>query len=110
MVDTANNTTATVKNILEYGMYSANALEVMPAPSYPTPSINTTPEPSPPYSKKPPKLKITITKAVIVQIRTVSINGSSNATKPSEAEYFVLTAECAIDAEPAPASFEKAAL
>ena len=29
---------------------------------------------------------------------------------PSEAEYFVLTAECAIEAEPAPASFEKAAL
>ena len=41
---------------------------------------------------------------------TVSINGSSKATRPSEAEYLVFTAECAIDAEPAPASFEKAAL
>lgn len=41
---------------------------------------------------------------------TVSINGSKSATRPSEAEYFVLTAECAIDADPAPASFEKAAL
>ena len=46
----------------------------------------------------------------MVQITTVSINGSNNATKPSEAEYLVFTAECAIDAEPAPASFENAAL
>ena len=56
------------------------------------------------------KLNIIITKAVMVQITTVSINGSNNATNPSEAEYLVFTAECAIDAEPAPASFEKAAL
>ena len=34
-----------------------------------------------------------ITSAVIVQITTVSIKGSNNATNPSEAEYFVLTAE-----------------
>jgi hypothetical protein len=46
----------------------------------------------------------------MVQITIVSINGSSKATKPSDAEYFVLTAECAMDAEPAPASLEKAAL
>ena len=51
-----------------------------------------------------------ITRAVIVQINTVSINGSNKATKPSEAEYLVFTAECAIDAEPAPASLENAAL
>ena len=51
-----------------------------------------------------------ITKAVIVHITTVSINGSNRATRPSEAGYFVFTAEWAIDAEPAPASFEKAAL
>ena len=51
-----------------------------------------------------------ITRAVIVQITTVSIKGSNKETSPSEAEYFVLTAECAIEAEPAPASFEKAAL
>jgi hypothetical protein len=37
------------------------------------------------------------------------MKGSSNATMPSLAGYFVLTAECAIAAEPAPASFEKAA-
>ena len=97
-------------------MYWANALEVIPAPSYATPSIITAPTPSPPYWKtvapeaSPPKLKIIITKAVMVQITTVSINGSNNATNPSDAEYFVLTAECAIEAEPAPASFENAAL
>ena len=50
-----------------------------------------------------------MTKAVIVQITTVSINGSNKATKPSEAGYLVFTAEWAIEAEPAPASFEKAA-
>ena len=46
----------------------------------------------------------------MVHITTVSINGSNNATNPSDAEYFVFTAECAIEAEPAPASFENAAL
>ena len=51
-----------------------------------------------------------ITSAVIVHITTVSMKGSNNATKPSEAAYLVFTAECAIDAEPAPASLEKAAL
>ena len=51
-----------------------------------------------------------MTRAVIVQMTTVSIKGSNKATRPSEAEYFVLTAEWAMEAEPAPASFEKAAL
>ena len=50
------------------------------------------------------------TRAVIVQTTTVSINGSKRATSPSEAAYLVFTAECAIDADPIPASFEKAAL
>ena len=50
-----------------------------------------------------------MTKAVIVQITTVSIKGSRSATKPSEAAYLVFTAECAMEAEPAPASLEKAA-
>ena len=58
----------------------------------------------------PLKLKMMITKAVIVHITTVSINGSNSATKPSDAAYFVFTAEWAIDADPAPASLEKAAL
>ena len=50
------------------------------------------------------------TSAVIVQITTVSIKGSNNATIPSDTGSFVLAAECAIEAEPTPASFEKAAL
>ena len=39
----------------------------------------------------------------------VAIHGSSNATTPSDAGYFVRTAACATDAEPTPASLEKAA-
>ena len=53
---------------------------------------------------------IIITNAVIVQIITVSMKGSSKATTPSLAACLVLTAEWAIAAEPTPASFEKAAL
>ena len=45
-----------------------------------------------------------------MHITTVSIKGSNKATRPSEAEYFVFTAECAMDADPAPASLENAAL
>ena len=40
---------------------------------------------------------------------TVSMNGSHSATKPSETGRRVFTAECAIGAEPRPASLEKAA-
>ena len=50
-----------------------------------------------------------MTSAVIVQITTVSMNGSSKDTKPSVIGSLVLTAECAIAADPTPASFEKAA-
>ena len=50
-----------------------------------------------------------ITNAVMVQITTVSINGSNKETTPSDAGYLVFTAECAMEAEPAPASLEKAA-
>ena len=75
--------------------------------SYSTPLISTAPSPFPPYSNAPPKLKIMMTNAVIVQITTVSMKGSSKATNPSDAEYLVLTAECAIEADPAPASFGK---
>ncbi len=46
----------------------------------------------------------------MVHITTVSIKGSNKATMPSLAGYLVLTAEWAIAAEPAPASFENAAL
>ncbi len=41
---------------------------------------------------------------------TVSMNGSSIATKPCVTGSLVRTAECAIAAEPIPASLEKAAL
>ena len=51
-----------------------------------------------------------ITSAVIVHMTTVSMNGSSKATIPSDAGYLVLTAEWAMAADPAPASFENAAL
>ena len=51
-----------------------------------------------------------ITKAVIEQTITVSTNGPIEATIPSLAGNFVFTAACAIDADPTPASFEKAAL
>ena len=46
----------------------------------------------------------------MVHTITVSIKGSSKATIPSLAGYAVRTAECAIAAEPIPASLEKAAL
>ena len=49
------------------------------------------------------------TSAVIVQMTTVSRNGSSIETTPSEAARRVLTAACAIGAEPMPASLEKVA-
>ena len=42
-----------------------------------------------------------ITSAVIVQTTTVSMNGSNKATMPfTVAGYFVLTAECAMAADP----------
>ena len=47
--------------------------------------------------------------AVMVQMTTVSMKGSSRATKPSLTGWRVLTAECTIGAEPTPASLEKAA-
>ena len=37
------------------------------------------------------------------------MKGSNKATNPSDAAYLVLTAECAIEADPTPASFENAA-
>ena len=58
----------------------------------------------------PEKPVIIITKVVIVQITTVSIKGSNKETIPSLTGWLVLAAECAIEAEPTPASFENAAL
>ena len=50
-----------------------------------------------------------MTSAVMVQITTVSMNGSSSETKPSVIGSLVRTAEWAMAAEPTPASFENAA-
>ena len=44
-----------------------------------TPSIKTPPIPSPPYTNAPVELNVMMTSAVIVQITTVSMNGSSAA-------------------------------
>ena len=93
IVETANRTTAIVKNGPAKEIYFEKAADVIPAPSTITPLIITLP-PTPPYSKillSP--LNIIITSAVIVHMITVSINGSKKATNPSEAAYFVLTAE-----------------
>ena len=47
-----------------------------------------------PYSMiEPSPFVMIITSAVIVHTTTVSINGSSKATKPSDAGKFVFTAE-----------------
>jgi hypothetical protein len=54
-------------------------------------------------------LAMTMVSAVIVQMTTVSMNGSSRATRPSLAGCLVFTAEWAIGAEPRPASLENAA-
>ena len=51
----------------------------------------------------------TITRAVMLQITTVSMKGSSSETKPSRTGSIVEAAEWAIGAEPQPASLLKAA-
>ena len=50
-----------------------------------------------------------MTSAVMVQMTTVSMNGSSSETMPSVIGSLVRTAEWAMAAEPTPASLEKAA-
>ena len=52
---------------------------------------------------------VTMTSAVMVQITTVSMNGSSNATNPSLTGSGVRAVECAIAALPSPASLENTA-
>ena len=53
--------------------------------------------------------EMVMTSAVMVQITTVSISGSSRDTNPSVIGSLVRTAEWAMAAEPTPASFENAA-
>ena len=52
---------------------------------------------------------MTIINPVSVHTTTVSINGSSKATMPSLTGSWVLAAEWAMAADPAPASLEKQA-
>ena len=50
-----------------------------------------------------------MTIAVAVHTMMVSMNGPIEATYPSLMGWFVLTAACAIEADPNPASFENTA-
>src|SRR5690606_15167461 len=101
MVEKANKITAIVSTYGNHGKTDSKAFEV----------VNTPSEALTPYSIiLPSPLQTIITRAVMVQTITVSINGSNRATKPSDAGYLVFTAECAIAAEPTPASLENAAL
>ena len=73
-----------VKNGPAKEIYFEKAADVIPAPSTITPLIITLP-PTPPYSNillSP--LNIIITSAVIVQITTVSINGSKMQLNPQK--------------------------
>ena len=96
MVEKANRKIAITKTNENHGKTEPNAADVNSDPSNPeVPSaypVNTN------------------TNAVMVQTNTVSTNGSNNATTPSLTGSLVLEAEWAIEAEPTPASLEKAAL
>src|SRR5690554_8187360 len=96
MVEKANKKMATMSTQVNQGKISPNAAEVSSDPSRPRGLVS-----------NPVKIN---TKAVMVQTTTVSMNGSSKETTPSLTGYFVREAECAIDADPTPASFENAAL
>lgn len=87
--------TATASTSGNDGTTVSTAEDVRATPSAPSPSSHTP--------------LMTIISAVIVQITMVSMNGSSSATWPSVEGSLVLTAEWAIEAEPMPASLEKAA-
>ena len=87
--------TAIASTLGNHGTTVSKAEEVRATPSTPSPSFHTP--------------LMTIVSAVIVQITMVSMNGSSSATWPSVEGSLVLTAEWAIEADPMPASLEKAA-
>src|SRR5690606_16716484 len=112
MVENANRNTAKVRTIEKWGMTLSKDKLVSSTPPtarWPSPT-NTLPNWSvTPYVNIPSLLKKIIVSAVNVQITTVSTKGSNSATNPSLAGYWVRTAECAMAAEPIPASFEKLA-
>ena len=109
MVEIANKTTAIVKNGPENEMYLENAAAVIPAPFHLLSCNGYNTSFTSVLENCIVSIKNDDNQCGHVQMTTVSINGSSKATKPSEAAYFVFTAECAMEAEPAPASLEKAA-
>src|SRR5680860_333509 len=91
MVENAKRTTATASRIGNHGATVAKAADVVSTPGALEVSLH---------------VPVMMTaSAVMVQITTVSMKGSSSATKPSVAGSPVFTAECAIDAEPTPVSY-----
>src|SRR5664279_2258102 len=105
-VEKANSATATASTYGNHDTTLAKASEVSTTPS----GLAVRPdETAARASSHDCGRAITIVSAVMVHTTTVSTNGSSMATKPSVIGRRVLTAECAIGAEPTPASLEKAA-
>src|SRR3990167_6223066 len=101
MVEKANSTTASAST---YG----NQLTALPKAT----EVRPTPVAPPACAVRPPASTwpvMMITRAVMVQITTVSMKGSSSAAKPCDTGWLVCTAECAMAAEPTPASLENAA-
>ncbi len=105
-VEKANSATATARTTSNHGRNVTKASEVRTTPSAVVAPVSAT---SCRAASQLSGRAMTIVSAVIVQMMTVSMNGSSNETKPSDTGCRVLTAECAMAAEPTPASFEKAA-
>src|SRR5690606_22522045 len=94
MVENANRNTAKAKMYGNHDIWLPKASDVNWAPAMPSTSCI------------PVKIN---TNAVNVHTTTVSIKGSSKATKPSEGGLLVFAVLWAMAAEPTPASLEKAA-
>ena len=97
MVEKANSTPANASGIGNHESCRSNAADVIAMPL------------ASPAKFGSATCDVPITSAVIVQMMIVSMNGSNSETIPSVTGSFVRTAECAIDAEPIPASFENTA-
>ena len=101
----AKSITAKARNTGHQGVIVAKPADTRDTPSGDRPvSANSAIAPS--YAEP---AAMTMVSAVMRQTTIVSRNGSRSATKPSDTGRRVLTAECAIGAEPMPASFENAA-
>ena len=97
MVEKANRTPAKASGIGNQEIWRSNAAEVMAMPL------------ASPAKFGSATADVPITRAVIVQITMVSMNGSSSDTMPSVIGSLVRTAEWAMEAEPMPASLENTA-